>query len=143
MRRLTEIIGGDYALVKKEKLPFIHLSKKLGTREFKGDVCKQTADYMLVHPDRQFIIELVKFAPGMGPKDWVMFHKDINAMRRRMDIHEIATFLTWGEHDMVVLWDAKDLKTYNEFLARTLNPKRRDYGRSHSHPVALTLGHCN
>ena len=126
----------------REKLPFTHLSSTAkAPREFQGDVVKRTADYTLVRPERQFIIELVKFAPGMGPQDWVDFHKDINTMRRKMDIHEIATFLTWGEHDMVVLWDAKDLKTYNEFLAATVGPKKRTYGHSRSHPVALTLGH--
>jgi len=126
----------------REKLPFTHLSKAVKTpREFEGDVLKRTEDYTLIHPDRQFIIELVKFAPGMGPQDWVDFHKDINDMRHKMDIHEIATFLTWGEHDMVVLWDAKDLRTYNEFLAKTINPKKRSYGHSHSHPAALALCH--
>lgn len=141
---IGRVIGGDYALKKsdREKLPFTHLSKMSPRpREFEGDVLKRNADYALVHPDRQFILQLVKFAPGMGPQDWVDFHKDLNDVRHTMDIHEIATFLTWGEFDMIVLWDAKDLKTYNEFLALTINPKKHSYGRSHSHPVAMTLGH--
>jgi len=125
----------------REKLPFTHMSKTEGAREFEGDILKRTAEYTLVHPDRQFIIELVKFAPGMGPQDWVDFHKNLNETRHKMGIHEIATFLIWGRYDMVVLWDVKDLKTYNEFLALTLNPTKRSYGHSHSHPVALTLGH--
>ena len=129
----------------REKLPFTHLSKTaVKPREFEGDVLKRNADYTLVRPDRQFIVELVKFAPGMGPQDWVDYHKDLNEIRHKMGkdgIHEIATFLIWGTYDMVVLWDAEDLKTYNEFLALSVNPKKRFYGHSHSHPVALTLGH--
>ena len=107
----------------KEDLPFIHLSRK-GRRRFKGEVLKRGAGYSLILPDRQFFVQLVKFAPGKGPKDWVAFHNRMNARRHQMDIHEIATFLTWGRYDMVVIWDAKDLETYNRFLASWVNPNR-------------------
>lgn len=106
----------------KEELPLIHLSKKEGQRKFEGEVLKKDDDYSLILPDRQFFVQLVKFAPGKGPKDWVAFHKPMNERRHEMDIHEVATFLTWGEHDMVVIWDAPDVKTYNRFLSSWINP---------------------
>lgn len=103
-------------------LPFTHLPGKGRQRKFKGEVLKQARDYNLILPDRQFFVQLVTFAPGKGPKDWVAFHKNMNRRRHGMDIHEIATFLTWGRYDMVVIWDAKDLETYNKFLASWINP---------------------
>ena len=125
----------------REKLPIIHVSKQLGSRQFEGDVAKRTPDYMLIQPDRQFIIEFVKFAPGKGPQDWVDFHKATNVTRcKEKNIHEIATFLTWGEYDMVVLWDAPDMKTYNEYLASTVNPQQRSW-QSNTQIVPLAMKH--
>ena len=46
----------------------------------------------------------------------------MNRRRHGMDIHEIVTFLTWGRYDMVVLWDAPDVRTYNKFLVSWINP---------------------
>ena len=125
----------------KVTLPFTHLPKGKPPRRFTGRVLKKHPDYSLIHPDRQFIIQLVKFAPGKGPKDWVAFHRGMNQRRHKMDIHEIATFLTWGEYDMAVLWDAKDLKTHNEFLASWINPNGGAPGTFTSYPVAVALAH--
>jgi hypothetical protein len=125
----------------RARLPFTHLPKGKKARTFEGQVLKRHSDYSLVHPDRQFIIQLVRFTPGKGPKDWVAFHKNKNALRHKMDIHEIATFLTWGKYDMIVLWDAKDLKTYNEFLASWINPNGQAPGIINSYPVAMGLSH--
>lgn len=58
-----------------------------------------------------------------------------------MDIHEIATFLTWGKHDMVVIWDAPDLETYNKFLASWVNPAAGSPGTSNTLVVSCHVPH--
>jgi len=125
----------------KTNLPFTHLPGKGRPRKFKGQVLKQTRDYSLVLPDRQFFVQLVKFAAGKGPSDWVAFHKNMNRRRHGMDIHEIATFLTWGRCDMVVLWDAPNIERYNEFLASWINPNGNSPMTSNTLVVASALRH--
>lgn len=91
-------------------------------RRFKCRTVKKEAKYSLMIPERQFLVQLIRFAPGKGPNDYVEFHESFNKRRHeKYDIHEIATFLTWGNYDMVVIWDAPDLETYNEFLASWIN----------------------
>ena len=131
-------------MAKKEILPFTHTSthgKKRLTRKFRGELLKKNNDYSLILPDRQFFVQLVKFAPGKGPKDWVAFHKGMNRHRHSMDIHEIATFLTWGRYDMVVIWDAPDLETYNKFLASWVNPGGTSPITSETQVVANAMTH--
>ena len=133
-------------MAKKEILPFTHLSfhpKGRRARRFRGQLLKKATDYNLVLPDRQFFVQLVKFVPGRGPKDWVAFHKSMNRQRRGMDIHEIATFLTWGRYDMVVIWDAPDLETYNKFLASWVNPGGNSPVTSETQVVASALAHTH
>ena len=125
----------------KTNLPFTHLPGKGRPRKFKGQVLKQTRDYSLVLPDRQFFVQLVKFAAGKGPSDWVAFHKNMNRRRHGMDIHEIATFLTWGRYDMGVIWDAPDVEPYNKFLASWINPGGGSPMTSDTHIVASALRH--
>lgn len=122
-------------------LPLTHLPRIGRQRKFKGQVLKQARDFNLVLPDRQFFVQLVKFAAGKGPSDWVAFHKNMNRRRREMDIHEIATFLTWGRYDMVVIWDAPDVETYNKFLASWINPGGDSPMTSDTHVVASALTH--
>ncbi len=97
--------------------------------------------YRLVIPERQFFVQLISFAPGKGPKDYVEFHEKLNERRHSMDIHEIATFLTWGPYDMVVIWDAPNLETYNEFLAEWVNPSSGSPGTGPTLVGASSLAH--
>ena len=125
----------------KAILPFTHLPGEGKPRKFKGQVLKQARDYNLVLPERQFFVQLATFAPGKGVSDWIAFHKTMNRRRHAMDIHEIATFLTWGRYDMVVIWDAPDIETYNKFLASWINPGGSSPVTSDTHVVSGTLGH--
>ncbi len=125
----------------KEILPFAHIMKKRRLRKFKGQLLKGARDYHLVLPDRQFFVQLVKFAPGKGPKDWVAFHRSMNRRRHDMDIHEIATFLTWGTYDMVVIWDAPDVETYNKFFVSWVNPNGNSPISSDTHVVSSSMTH--
>jgi uncharacterized protein with GYD domain len=128
----------------KTTLPFAHLPMEGGQRGFEGQILKQDEElkYSLVLPDRQLFVQLAKFTPGKGPKDWVAFHKSMNERRHAMGIHEIATFLTWGRYDMVVIWDAPDVKTYNEFLASWLNPQGVERPvESDTHVVSCAIKH--
>ena len=129
-------------------LPFKHVMKDKTERTFKGTVLKATPDYKLVKSERAFFVQLVKFAPGKGPQDYVNSYRDIdNELRKKygktrceMDCHEIATFLTLGRYDMVVLWDAPDLETYQQVAAASVNPGT-DYGSSETHTVVTPMFH--
>ena len=127
-------------------LPIKHISydrkaRKFKDRKFRCRTVKKDALYSLMIPERQVFVQLFKFAPGKGPRDYVQFHRNMNARRHGMDIHEIATFLTWGRYDMVVIWDAPDLETYNEFLGSWINPKGSSPGSSETLPSALAMSH--
>ena len=121
-----------------------HFDKKDGKKKDRGPFkCKVLKEGVLL-PERQFFVQLVKFAPGKGPKDFFDFYtaldKKLKAMYgktrcEQMDIHEIVSFLTWGQYDMVVLWDAPDMTTANEFLAAWVDPG--DYGSSTTLPVGI------
>ena len=110
----------------------------------------------VILPERQFFVQLVKFAPGKGPKDFTNFYnsldKKLAGMYNQkyavksgktrcdgMDIHEIVSFVTWGAYDMVVLWDAPNMTTANEFLAAWIDPS--DYGTSTTLPVGVVPLH--
>jgi uncharacterized protein with GYD domain len=126
-------------------LPIIHISHddkgKRTDRTFNCRSVKKDPLYSLMIPQRQIFVQLIKFAPGKGPKDYVQFHDGMNADRRKMDIHEIATFLTWGRYDMVVIWDAPNLEKYNEFLALWINPTGSPPGSSETLTNATALLH--
>lgn len=104
--------------------------KEKKERIFKGRVIKEGDRHKLIIPERQFFIQLVRFAPGKGPKDYADFYKELDdrlkgekkPTRHDMDIHEIMSIITWGRYDMAVVLDAPDAKTYNEFLASYINP---------------------
>jgi hypothetical protein len=110
-------------------------------RKFKCRTVKKGENYSLMIPERQLFVQLVRFAPGKGPKDYVEFHENFNTPRHKKDIHEIATFLTWGTYDMVVIWDAPNLETYNEFLASWINPSTGFPGTSDTLVGAIALRH--
>lgn len=131
------------------KLPFKHIKKDKTEREFTGKVVKGTADYKLVKPDRQFFVELIKFAPGKGPKDYVDFYKRLDEELKRkyggktrcqMDVHEIATFLTLGRSDMIVIWDAPNSETFHRVATARVNPGN-EVGSSETHSAICCMTH--
>jgi uncharacterized protein with GYD domain len=119
-------------LSKEEKviLPFKHIRKDKTERTFDGTVVKDGPGYKFVKPNRAFFLQLVKFVPGKGFKDYVEAYAEIDKelkkkygkTRCEMDCHEIATFLTLGRHDMIVLWDAPDLETFQRVITAAVNP---------------------
>ena len=127
-------------------LPFKHLTRRK-ERSFKCDVLQRSGRTYLYKPERQFLVQLVKFAPGKGLQDYVKFYDEIDRRlrkkyrmtRHQMDMHEIVTFVTYGEYDMVVLWDAKDLDTVNKVLAEAINPaiNPNGFGSSQTQIVAM------
>lgn len=132
----------------EETIPLKHVRKDGKERSFKGTVVKDTPDYKLIKPDRVLFVQLVKFAPGKGPNDYVQAYKDLdrelkskyNQTRCQMDCHEIVTFLTLGRYDMVVLWDAPDLETYQKVVAASVNPGT-GYGSSETHTTLTAMMH--
>jgi uncharacterized protein with GYD domain len=132
----------------EDVIPIKHVRKDKTERDFKGAVVKDTPDYKLIKPHRVLFVQLVKFAPGKGPKDYVDAYKDIDAELKRkygktrcdMDCHEIATFLTFGRHDMVVLWDAPDLETYQRVFAASVNPGT-GFGNTETMTVSAAMKH--
>ena len=78
---------------------------------------------------------LVKFAPGKGPNELAeFFDNDVEAVLKtkgfnapagdtkrrhdpRLDVHELHSYVTWGEYDMVIIWDAKDMAAAEEFAS--------------------------
>jgi len=133
---------------KKEKIPLKHVRKDGKDMIFEGQVVSETSDYKLIMPDRVLFVQLVKFCCCKGPNDYVQVYKDLDRelksrygkTRCEMDVHEIATFLTLGRYDMVVLWDAPDLATYQEIVAASLNLEKC-YGHSETHPIVTTMIH--
>jgi len=134
----------------KEKIPFKHVGKDGKDRSFEGAVVKETSNYKLIKPDRVLLVQLVKFAPGKGPNDYIQAYKDLdrelrakyNKTRCEMDCHEITTFLTLGRYDMIVLWDAPDLETYQKVVAASVNPGN-SYGNSETHTTMTAMAHSN
>jgi hypothetical protein len=130
----------------EEILPFKHVRKDKTERSFKGTVIKATPDYKLVKPDRTFFIQMVKFAPGKGPQDYIDSYKALDEElkakygtdRCGMDCHEIASFLTFGEEDMIVLWDAPDLETYQKVVLASISPAR-SYENKHDVVIAAHI----
>ena len=111
-------------------------------RRFRCRTVKRGENYSLMIPERQFFVQLIRFAPGKGPNDYLEFHKNFNKQRHEtFDIHEIVTFLTWGDYDMAVLWDAPNIEAYNEFLATWINPNNGFPGTSDTLVVALAKRH--
>ena len=117
-------------------------------RIFKGKIVSDKEGLRLMLPERQFFIQLIKFAPGKGPKDYFDFYIKLDKILQQMygfdrcdgmDIHEIASFVTWGRYDMVVLWDAPDMRTANKFLAAWVDPN--GFGGSDTLPVAAEAFH--
>lgn len=123
----------------RQPLGFTHRCKD-GPQSFEGNVLRKTGDYCLIQPDRQFFVQLVKFAPGKDLADWIAFHKPMNDKRHAMGIHEVATFVTWGRYDLIVVWYANSLKDYNEFLASWINGKDSPV-TSDTHVVASAMTH--
>jgi len=133
---------------KEATLPFKHVRRDGTERIFKGTVVKTTPDYTLVKPERVFFIQWIKFAPGKGPRDYINSHRELdNELKKKygktrceMDCHEIVTFLTLGRNDMVVLWDAPNLETYQRIVAASVNPGT-DHGTSETHTAVAALAH--
>jgi uncharacterized protein with GYD domain len=127
-------------------LPFKHMAYE-GERSFKCVTEKKAKRYRLMIPERQFFVQFVRFAAGTGPEDYVEHYREIDKAlkgkygktRHQMGIHEIATFITLGRYDMVVLWDAPDMATYNKFMAAWPNP--RGFGSSETQVVTTFLRH--
>jgi uncharacterized protein with GYD domain len=123
--------------------------KKEGKKKDRGPFKYRTLKEGLLLPERQFFVQLVKFAPGKGPKDFFEFHIHLDEKLKRMykgktrcegmKIHEIVSFVTWGLYDMVVLWDAPSMATANEFLAAWVDSG--DYGTSTTLPVGIVYMH--
>jgi len=122
------------SLLKKQNgpqvlLPIKHLTARK-ERTFRAKLLQRYGRIALLQPDRQFVIQLVKFAPGKGPQDWLKYYEELDRRlrkrygmtRHQMDFHEIITFATWGRYDMVAIWDANDLGTVNKVLAESINP---------------------
>ncbi len=128
-------------------LTFKHVKRDKTERPFTGKVVKTGPGYELVKPDRAFFIQAVRFAPGHGPKDYVESYKHLDEQlkkkygksRCQMDVHEIATFITLGRYDMIVLWDAPDADTFHRVVAEQLNPN--GHGSSETLGVVTTQGH--
>lgn len=129
-------------------LPFKHVKRDKTERSFKGKVLKSTPDYKLVKPDRALLVQLIRFAPDKGPKDYVGFYKYLDTelqkkygkTRCEMDVHEITTFLTLGTYDMIVLWDAPDSETFHRVVTAQVNPGS-GFGSSETHPVVCSMTH--
>ena len=135
----------------KEKivtLPFKHISATEGERTFDGKVVKETTDYKLVIPNRVFFVQMVKFAPCKGFKDYVDCYSTIDVelkkkygkTRCEMGCHEIVSFSTLGRYDMVALWDAPDLETYQRVAAELVSAACC-YGNSETHPGIICYYH--
>lgn len=111
-------------------LPFKHLPTKGKERSFTCELLQKSGRFRLYKPDKQFLLQLVKFGPGKGLPDFVKFYDELDRRllkkygqtRHEMGFHEIFTFVTSGLYDMVVLWDAPNLDTANKILAETINP---------------------
>ena len=85
---------------------------------------------------RPVFITLIKFAPGKGPQDVADFFDidvektlakegytappgDKRGLRRhdpKLNVHELLSYVTWGEYDMVIVWDAESLSVAQKFL---------------------------
>lgn len=138
-------------MVKEEvELPFKHKSREEGWRHaFTGVVEKEVKGYYdLVIPKEQFFLQFVRFAAGKGPKDYIEFYREIDKVlkqkgdrktRHEMGIHEIASFITLGRYDMVVLWEAPDMATFNKFMAAWPNPN--GFGSSETSASTTLLRH--
>jgi hypothetical protein len=131
--------------LKKEFNKEMHIRHK--KRTFKSKIVSHKPGLRLMLPERQFFIQLIKFAPGKGPKDYFDFYIKLDKKLQQMyggnrcdgmDIHEIVSFVTWGNYDMVVLWDAPDMRTANKFLAAWVDP---DGWNSNTLPVAVIPMH--
>lgn len=111
-------------------------------RVFKCKIVSEQPGLRLMLPERQLFVQLIKFAPGKGPKDYYDFYINLDKKLQKMyggprcehlDVHEIVSLLTWGSYSMVVLWDAPDMMTANKFLAAWVDPN--SYGSSETLPV--------
>jgi uncharacterized protein with GYD domain len=143
------------AAPERNELDFRHWSydprtKKRTERIFKSRLVRTEDGREVKVPDRQFFIQLVRFTPGKGPKDYTEFYKEIDEKlarggkktRHELDIHEIATFATFGRYDMIVLCDAPNMATYNKFLASYINPgSGKSFGTTETQIVACAIIH--
>ena len=121
-------------------------------RPFECRLVRKAENFQLLMPKRQLFLQFIKFAPGMGIKDYLEFYlKQVDGRceerygkgmtrHKKFDIHEVLTFVTLGAYDLVVLWDAPDMATFNEFLATVIEPHAGSYRNQHS-PVSLMLRH--
>ncbi len=84
------------------------------------------AEYLLFTPQKLLLIQFVKFVPGKGYNDFLNYYRGefedrCRAMwgtdRHGLGIHEILTFFTLGEYDLIILLEAKDLEAYSKFVA--------------------------
>lgn len=138
-----------------DELDIRHLSfdRKEGKKKERSFKCKVVAKgdkHKILIPERQLFVQLVRFASGKGPKDYAEFYSQVDqnlknqkkSTRHDMDIHEIMSLITWGRYDMIVILDAPNAKTYNEFLASYINPGTSTYfGTTETHVVASAMGH--
>lgn len=133
-------------------LPFKHVKRDKTERFFTGKVVKPTADYKIVKPDRALFVQRVAFAPNAGFKEYIDFYKQLDDELRKkygktrcdMDVHEIATFFTLGDQDMIVLWDAPDCDTFDRIVAEGLtisSGEGNGYGTSNTSKVTAAGTH--
>lgn len=140
------------------KLPFKHWSEsKKQEIDFKFDVLKRGDNYQLVKPEKQFFVQMIRFAPGKGPNDYVKFFKDIDqelnkkykshpkfkghARHDVLGIHEMLTFITYGRYDMVAIYYAPSLAEFNEFINSYINPNANSFGSTETLVGASELRH--
>jgi hypothetical protein len=122
-------------------------------RKFNSKTIVKESGLTLSLPERQFFVQLIKFAPGKGPKDYYDFYIRLEEKLRGlygagkpdwtrcadMDVHEIVSFVTWGSYDMAVIWDAPNMETANKFLAAWVDPN--SFGSSDTLVVGLQSSH--
>jgi len=95
---------------------------------------------------RQGFVMLVKFAAQKGPQNVADFFDYVDTKlqqkygknRHEMDIHERNTYVTLGQYDMVIVWDAPDMDTASKFFGTWVNPGI-DFGSSEN-LVAVARG---
>jgi hypothetical protein len=129
-------------------LPIKHLTHDKQEKTFHGRVIKKTDDYGLVLPEQQFFVQMVKFAPGKGPDDYVHayeaaddeFKKVYGKTRCDMGIHEVVTFVIYGRYDLAVIWYAPNIETYDKYLAILLS-MGNDFGSTETQPSMSVLIH--
>jgi len=106
------------------------------------------SSYLVARPQTLLLIQFVRFAPGKGLKDHMRYYReefekrclDVWGMSRHdLGIHEILTFVTSGEYDLIILLEAKNMEAYSKFVA-TLNQPNAS-GTTSTQTVVLVAFH--